>query len=128
MQTGEKRHMGDQVSWRVELAVKPGQLDNFRALTGQMVESTLGEAGVLSYQRFVSEDGKVVHVYERYADSASALAHLGTFANKFSGAFLSMVERTQFTVFGNPNDELRRVLDGLGATYMRSFGDFAYWA
>ena len=120
--------MGDQVSWRVELAVKPGQLDNFRVLTGQMVESTLSEAGVLSYQRFVSEDGKVVHVYERYADSASALAHLRTFANKFSGTFLSMVERTGFTVFGNPNDELRRVLDGLGATYMRSFGDFAYWA
>jgi quinol monooxygenase YgiN len=120
--------MGDQVSWRVELAVKPGQLDNFRVLTGEMVESTRGEVGVLSYQRFVSEDGKVVHVYERYADSASALAHLRTFANKFSGRFLSMVERTRFTVFGTPSDELRRVLDGLGATYMRSFGDFAYWA
>ena len=120
--------MGDQVSWWVELAVRPGQLDNFRVLTGEMVESTLGEVGVLSYQRFVSEDGKVVHVYERYADSASALAHLRTFANKFSGTFLSMVERTRFTVFGTPSDELRRVLDGLGATYMRSFGDFAYWA
>jgi quinol monooxygenase YgiN len=38
--------MGDQVSWRVELAVKPGQLDNFRALIGEMVESTRGETGV----------------------------------------------------------------------------------
>jgi hypothetical protein len=25
--------MGDQISWWVELAVKPGQLDNFEALT-----------------------------------------------------------------------------------------------
>jgi hypothetical protein len=33
-------HMGDQVSWQVELAVKPGELDNFRALTREMVEST----------------------------------------------------------------------------------------
>jgi hypothetical protein len=39
-----------------------------------------------------------------------------------------MVERTRFTVFGTPSDELRGVLDGLGATYMRPFGDFAYWA
>ena len=39
--------MGDQISWFVELAVKPGQLDNFQALTSEMVE-------VLTYQRFVS--------------------------------------------------------------------------
>ncbi|SRR5712692_5737185 len=64
--------MSDQVSWQVELAVKPGELDNFRTLTEEMVECTRGEPGVLSYERFVSEDGKVVHVYERYADSAPA--------------------------------------------------------
>jgi putative acetyltransferase len=115
--------MGDEVSWRVELAVKPGQLDNFRALTGEMVESALGEIGVLSYERFVSENGKVVHVHERYADSASALVHLRTFEKKFGGRFLSMVERTRFTVFGTPSDELRVVLDGFGATYLRPFGD-----
>jgi quinol monooxygenase YgiN len=120
--------MGDQVSWWVELAVKPGELDNFRALTGEMVESTRGEPGVLSYERFVSDDGKVVHVYERYADSAAALAHLRAFEKKFGGRFLSMVGRKRFTVFGTPSDELRRVLDGFGATYLEPFGAFAYWA
>jgi hypothetical protein len=34
------------------------------------------EPGVLSYQRFVSEDGTIIHLYERYADSATAVAHL----------------------------------------------------
>ena len=53
-------------------------------------------------RRFVSDDGKVVHLHERYADSASALAHLRTFAKKFRGRFLSMVDRTRFTVFGTP--------------------------
>jgi len=117
--------MGDQVAWRVELAIKPGQLDNFRTLTGEMVESTLGENGVLSYERFVSEDGEVVHVYERYADSPSALVHLSTFAEKFGGSF---GERKRFTVFGSPSEDLRKVLDGSGAIYMCPFGDFAYWA
>jgi quinol monooxygenase YgiN len=120
--------MSDQVSWRVELAVKAGQLDNFRALTGEIVESTRGEPGVLSYERFVSEDGRVVHVYERYADSASALAHSRKFEMKFGRRFLTMVERTRFTVFGTPSDGLREVLDRLGATYLTPFGDFAYWA
>ena len=52
--------MGDQISWWVELAVKSGQLDNFEALTGEMVETARRERGVLSYQRFVSEDRKCV--------------------------------------------------------------------
>ena len=63
--------MGDEIAWVVELAVRPGQLDNFRALTGQMVESTRPEPGALSYQRFVSEDGRTVHLSGRYADSGS---------------------------------------------------------
>jgi len=68
--------MSDQISWYVELAVKPSQLDNFQALTGEMVKATRRERGVLAYQRFVSADCKLVLLYERYADSAAALAHL----------------------------------------------------
>jgi quinol monooxygenase YgiN len=118
--------MGDQISWHVELAVKPGQLENFRALTREMVESTRDEPGVLNYDRFVSDDSKFVHVYERYTDSSAAVAHLGKFGKHFGERFLAMVDRTRFTVFGNPSDELRGLLDGFGVTYLRPFGDFAY--
>lgn len=120
--------MDSEIAWRVELAVRPGQIANFRALTGEMVAFTRREPGVLSYQRFVSDDGASVEVYERYANSAAALAHLHSFQKHFSARFVGMVERRRFTVFGNPSDALRAVLDGFGATYLRPFGDFAYWA
>jgi quinol monooxygenase YgiN len=120
--------MSDEISWRVELAIKRGQVDNFRKLTGEMVSSTRSEPGVLTYQRFVSQDGKVVHVYERYADSVAALAHLRTFVEQFSGRFSRMVERKHFTVYGIPSEELRNVLDGFGAVYFSPFGHFPYWA
>jgi hypothetical protein len=42
----------------------------------------------------------VVHVYERYVDSAAAVAHLRTFGRKFGGRFAGMVDRTRFTVYG----------------------------
>jgi quinol monooxygenase YgiN len=114
--------MNEQVSWWVELAVKPGQLDNFRVLTGEMVESTRRESGVLSYERFVTEGGKSVYAYDRYADSAAALAHLKVFVEKFNKRFVGMVDRRQFTVFGTPTHELRRVLDRFGATtYLQPF-------
>ena len=120
--------MSDQVSWAVELALKPGQLENFRMLTGEMVESARREAGVLNYERFVREDGKLVHAYERYANPDAALAHLETFEKNFRRRFLGMVERGRFTVFGTPTDDLKRVLDRFGATYLRPFGDFVYRA
>jgi quinol monooxygenase YgiN len=120
--------MAGEISWHVELRVKPGQLSNFRRLTGEMVAMTRREPGVLSYQRFVSEDGTIVHIYERYADSAAAAVHLDEFAKRFAGRFMAMVERKSFTVFGYPSGKLKAVLDGFNAMYLKPFGDFDYWA
>ncbi len=117
--------MGDQVSWHVELGVRPGKLDRFRALTSEMVESTRGEAGVLSYERFISDDGKFIHVYERYVDSPSAVAHLLEFSKRFGGRFEGMVDRKGFTVYGTPNEELKELLDVFGATYFAHLGGFS---
>jgi quinol monooxygenase YgiN len=119
--------MSGQIAWCVELAVKPGQLDSFLELTGEMVGSTRNEPGVLSYQRFVGDDGKVVHAYERYVDADAALAHLRNFGEKFGERFLSMVDRMRFTVYGTPTAELKQLLDGFGAIYLRPFGVFDYW-
>ena len=117
--------MSDEVSWQVELELKPGKLEPFRALTEEMVEATRGEVGALIYERFISEDGEAIWVYERYADSAAAVAHLRTFAKQFGESFTSMVIRRRFTVFGSPSDELRSILEGLDATYLARFGGFS---
>jgi quinol monooxygenase YgiN len=119
--------MGNQISWHVVLAIKQDQLENFQALTREMVDFTKTESGVLCYQRFASEDGKFVHVYERYADSAAALSHLRNFATLFGERFSALVNRERFTVFGQPSHKLRAVLDRFGAIYLRPFGDLAYW-
>src|SRR5262249_2575341 len=99
--------MQHQISWYVELSIKPSQLENFRALTGEMVESTRREAGVLGYQRFASEDGKTVHACERYEDSVAALAHLRVFGKVFAERFQGVVDRKCFAVFGSPSAELK---------------------
>jgi quinol monooxygenase YgiN len=118
-----------QVSWLVELRIKNGQRENFLILTRAMVEQARNENGVLSYQRFISDDGQTIHVHERYVNSDAALAHLRAFARFFADQFASMVERTRFTVFGHPSDELRFALDSFGATsYLAPFGDLPYWA
>ena len=115
------------VSWWVELAVKPGCLDEFEKLTGEMVAVTRAERGVLAYQRFISADRRTVYVRERYADSNAAVEHLQNFADTFGKRFASMVERKRFFVFGEPSEALRKMLDEYDATYHRPFGSFAYW-
>ena len=117
--------MSGEIAWQVELAVKPGELANLRALTGEMVQATRAEPGALIYERFVSEDGKMVCVYERYVDSAAAVAHLLAFASAFGERFSKTVERKRFMVFGTPSDELRAMLDRFGATYLGPFGGFS---
>jgi hypothetical protein len=117
--------MSDEVSWQVELIVKPGELDNFRALTKEMVEATKGERGVLIYERFVSDDRRAVHVYERYVDSVAAVAHLLSFGKLYGGRFERTVDRKRFTVFGAPSNELRSILDRFNADYLGLLDGFS---
>ncbi|MFM9888866.1 MAG: putative quinol monooxygenase [Burkholderiales bacterium] len=117
--------MSEQISWHVELQVKPGQIDALRVLTREMIESTKRESGVLIYERFMSDDGQVVHLLERYVDSTAAAAHLVAFERQYGERFASMVDRKRFTVFGTPSVELMQILDRFGARYVASFAGFS---
>ena len=116
-----------QVSWWVELVVRPDDLDAFEALTGEMVAAARDDQGVLAYQRFISDDRLTVYVHERYEDSAAAVEHLVKFAATFGERYGRLIERKRFLVFGNPSDDLRAILDKYGAAYHRPFGPFPYW-
>jgi quinol monooxygenase YgiN len=117
--------MSTSVSWNLQLAVRDGRLDDFTSLMAEMVESTRAEDGTQAYEWFISADGTTCHICERYADSAAAMFHLATFGAMFAERFLSCVEPTGFSVYGDPSDEVRAVLDGFGADYLGWFGGFA---
>ena len=116
--------MRGEISWHVELTVKSGELDNFRALTTQMVESTKREPGALIYERFLSDDARTAYIYERYADCAAAETQLLAFAKMYGARYASMVDRRRFTVFGAPTDTLRTILNRFGTTCVGLFDSF----
>lgn len=117
--------MSNHISWHVELQVKPGQLEAFRAITREMVESTKSEPGALIYERYMGDDGDIVHVFERYVDPNAAVAHLTAFGKMYGARFATMVNRKRFTVFGTPTVELKEILDPLGATYVAALAGFS---
>ena len=117
--------MSDTVSWNLQMSVRDGQLGDARELMPEMVESTRGEPGTLGYEWFLDADGTVCHVYERYADSDAAMVHLGTFGAKFAERTFQCFEVTALYVYGEPSDEVKAALDGLGAVYLGTFGGFS---
>ncbi len=70
------------VCWVLEVRINDGQRVALEQLMNAMVESTRAEPGALDYRFSISQDGKTMHVLERYADSAACLGHLGAFGAK----------------------------------------------
>lgn len=118
--------MSDVVSWLLIVDVKEGKLDDFRALIEEMVRATeQDEPGTLVYEYFLSEDERSVHIYERYADSGAVMAHMGNFGAKFAGGFMAAAEVAGWHVYGEPSDEVRTTLTGLGAHFFGPIDGFA---
>ncbi|UCC84299.1 MAG: antibiotic biosynthesis monooxygenase [Gemmatimonadota bacterium] len=117
--------MNAQVYWTLALEVQGGS-DEFTALMNDMVKATqTNEPGTLSYEWSTSADGKVCHIFERYADSAAVMTHLGTFGEKFAGRFLEILKPIRFDVFGSPSEEVKEALAGFGPNYMQYVGGFS---
>ncbi len=74
---------------------------------------------------FLSDDETTCHIYERYVDSAATMVHLGNFSEKYGKRFMTYLTPTRFTVYGDPDDNVRAALDKLGVTYMTEVGGFA---
>jgi quinol monooxygenase YgiN len=117
--------MANEVPWLLEVAVKPGALDGFKALMKEMVESPSDEPGTLSYESFITDDDKAVHVYERHSDSSATLIHLGHFGETFAARFLGAVDPTRLTVYGSPNEAVKSGLAAFSPKYLAPFGGCA---
>lgn len=113
--------MSSTVSWNLQLGVQDGQLEDARALMAEMVEATEKETGAIGYEWFLSNDARTCHICEKYADSAAAGEHLANFGANFAERFLTCFAPTAFYVYGEPDEEVRAVLDGFGAVYLHSW-------
>ena len=109
-----------EISWHVELLLNSGKLEEFEKLSAEMAKCARNEKGTLYFERYISDDNNLIHVYERYADSQSAIDHLIFFKDNFSEKFSKLVVRQKFVVYGTPNEELREILNYFGAeSYMQ---------
>ena len=117
--------MKDHVSWVLEVTVKPGQLDTYKAFMDEMVAGTSTEPGTLNYEWYISEDEGTIHLFEKYASSEAMITHLSGFLEKWAGRFMECVDPTRFIVYGDPSPAARELLAGFGPKYLGPWGGFA---
>jgi quinol monooxygenase YgiN len=118
--------MAGHIYWIVEANVREGKLDELKALMKEMVDATnANEPGTLNYEWTISDDAKRCTLYERYTDSAAALKHLASFGRNYASRFTGCLEPKKVVAHGNPTEELKKVLAGQGAMFMRPFGGFS---
>lgn len=65
-----------------------------------------------------------VYLYERYANSQQALAHMANFGTNYGSRFMSLLKPASVVVFGFPSADLCRQLEGLSPIYKQSFAGF----
>lgn len=116
--------MSNNVIWTIEGNIKDGEQDALRALMTEMVETVHPEVGTLNYEWTLGEDGRRLHVYERYRDAEATTLHLGTWA-KFAPRFMALVDVTRFSVFSDLTPALREAVAGMDPVYMKPIGGFA---
>lgn len=115
--------MGDQFAWILEVAIHPGQLENFKSVARDLIASSQNEPGTLQYEWHLSDDGAACHICERYTDSAAFMLHVQSFG-KFGERFLQACHPVRFHIYGSPSPEARAALADFQPTYFSRFGGF----
>lgn len=118
--------MSDQVSWMLELEVRPGRVDDLRKLAAEMVSATkANEPGTLDYEWSISADARQCHIFERYVDSTAVMTHVATFGEKFATRFLELLTPTRMMVYGSPSIGVQNAVADFQPVYMQCVGGFS---
>ena len=106
------------------LSIEPADFDAFTALAETIVAATGQEADATIYEYVVNAERTEVHIVERYR-TAGLLPHIEQTFAPFAEQFLSLARIERAYVYGETTPEIRKVLDGFGASYFTSLAGFA---
>ncbi len=115
----------DHVYWLTEVEVRDGQADAFETLMRDMVAATRDtEPGTLTYEWSTNADRTACHIYERFEDSAAAMAHLRNF-RPFASRWGATFAPRRLTIYGSPSPEIVEALAVARPEVLAMAGGFA---
>ena len=118
--------MSKNLYWNLELSIKEGRFDDFKTLVEDMSERVQQhEPGTLNYEWTADADKANFHIYERYVNSEALMTHMAGFQEHFAERFFDVLEIKRWCLYGNPSDQVKETLGGLGVEFFEPVGGFA---
>lgn len=118
----------NQIHFRAELTIKEGKTEEFKKLIqdlSKVVEAN--EPDTIEYQFYVNGSETKCIVHETYRNSEAAITHnSGVASQKILPRIFNISKITRFDVYGNPSEELQKVLTSVRVqTYYNLFVGFS---
>jgi quinol monooxygenase YgiN len=117
----------NQIHFRAEFTIEQGKIEEYKRLIqemSRMVEAN--EPDTIDYQFYLNKDQTKCIVHETYANSEAALAHNNGVASRtILPKVFSLAKISRFDVYGNPNEELQKLLASFDAETFNPFAGFS---
>lgn len=114
------------VAWMFELSVKEGRDGDLSALMAEMAGATeRNEPGTLDYEWYLSDDGRRVHLFERYIHSQAVMAHLAAFNERYMKRFFGILEPKRLVMYGAPDEAVRDAMSQLAPEVLQQAAGFS---
>ena len=99
-----------EITFIIDLAVNSDSNEDVNIFAKEITENVINtEDFCLEYGYFVSEDGSLVTLYEKYIDSKSAITHAQNFmSSPYFERFFNLFSINKFIVTGPASDEFKK--------------------
>jgi quinol monooxygenase YgiN len=117
----------NKIQFRAEFTIQEGKIEEYKKLVQEMsrvVEAN--EPDTIGYQFYLNRAETKCIVYETYANSEAVFAHMNSVASQTILPKIFNVSRIRkFEVFGNPSEELQKVLATFSPQTYNLFAGFS---
>jgi quinol monooxygenase YgiN len=102
----------NQIHFRAEFTIQEGKIEEYKKLVQDMSRAVeANEPDTINYQFYLNRAETKCIVYETYANSEAVFAHINSVASQTILSKIFNVSRISiFEVYGNPSEELQKVL------------------
>jgi quinol monooxygenase YgiN len=124
---GQTALENNQIHFRAEFTIAEGRIEEYKRLVLKMSKVVeANEPYTINYQFYLNRAETKCIVHETYANSEAVLAHNAGIASQTILPKIFNVSRiSRFDVYGNPSEELQKVLASFGPEAYNLFTGFS---
>jgi quinol monooxygenase YgiN len=104
--------------------VLPGQEEAFKQLVPKLIAAVQKEPGTMAYEWSMRADGKTFDTVEILKDSNAVVAHVKDVVGNFGSDLGKTQKGLRLAVFGNPDAEAMKAIEGFHPEYQTPVGGF----